>query len=92
MSDPKSEVELLMNDAIAFADQLLREHGEFLPYGAAMKANGDIVSVAAHDGTEQPPSQKLIELLKDGFRQSARVLEGLSEPVLRTRISISVSL
>ena len=76
MADPKSDVEELMNDAVgvAFADRMLREHGDFFPYGAAMKQDGEIVSVAAHDGTEHPPSQELISLLKGAFRQS--VAEG----------------
>lgn len=71
MADPKSDVEYLMNETIAFADQMLSEHGEFFPYGAAMTPNGEIVSVAGYEGSEQPPSQKLIDLLKGGFRQSA---------------------
>ena len=73
MADPKADVEELMNDAVgvSFAERMLCEHGEFLPYGAAMTQSGEIVSVAAHNGTEKPASQELISLLIDGFREAA---------------------
>ena len=70
MADPKEDVEKLMNEGVGFADQMLREHGEFHPYGSAMTPQGEIVSVAASDGTELPPSTDLIELLKGGLRQA----------------------
>jgi len=72
MSDPKSEVEELMNDGIMFGEQLLEKYGEFFPFGRAMKPNGEIVSVAGYDGDEQPLSQDVIDLLKDGYRQAAK--------------------
>lgn len=72
MSSAKQDVEALMNDFIGFAEQMLSEHGEFFPYGAAMKPNGELVSVAGYAGTEQPPSQEIIDLLNDGFVNAAR--------------------
>ena len=50
---------------------MLAEHGEFLPFGNALRPNGKIVDVGASDGTEHPRSQALIDLLIDGFRQAA---------------------
>ena len=67
----KEDVESLMNEGIQLAEQLLREHGEFFPYGYAMQTDGEIQSVAASDGTEHPPSQELIDLLNAGFRKNA---------------------
>lgn len=72
MTIPKAECESLMNAALPFAEQMLQKHGEFLPYGAALKANGEIASVAGYDGREQPPSNDIIRLLKDGFVKAAR--------------------
>ncbi|MEM1440557.1 MAG: hypothetical protein AAF545_14745 [Pseudomonadota bacterium] len=72
LADPKSEVEELMNTSTGLAEQMLREHGEFYPYGAAMTPDGDIVSVSAHTGGEHPPSQELIDLLKGAFRDAAQ--------------------
>ncbi len=72
MANPKTEVEDLMNDRLPFGQELLEKYGEFFPYGGALTNNGEIVSVAAYDGDDQPPSQEVINLLKNGFRQAAK--------------------
>ena len=72
MTTPKAECENLMNAALPFAEQMLQKHGEFFPYGAALKGNGEIASVAGYDGREQPPSNDIIRLLKEGFVQGAK--------------------
>jgi hypothetical protein len=69
---PKIEAEKLMNAARPFAEQMLQKHGEFFPYGAALKSNGDIANIAGYEGTEQPPSKDIIRLLKAGFVQGAK--------------------
>lgn len=68
---PKEQVEELMNEGIAFAERMLREHGEFFPFGVVRKSDGSIQHVGASDGREQPPSQDLIDLLNQGFRKGA---------------------
>ena len=68
MADPKTEVEELMNALLPFGQQMLEKHGEFIPYGGAMKTDGEIVSVSGYEGEEQPLSQDIINLLKDGYR------------------------
>jgi hypothetical protein len=68
----KSECERLMQSALPFAEQMLAEHGEFYPYGQALSPNGAVVAVGAYDDSEHPPSQKLIDLLKQGFTKGAR--------------------
>ena len=70
--EPKVEAEELLNAVLPFAQQMLEKYGEFIPYGGAMKPNGEIVSVAGYDGDEYPPSQEIIELLKDAFRDAGR--------------------
>jgi hypothetical protein len=72
MTTPKAECENLMNAAVTFAEHMLQKHGEFFPYGAALKRNGEIVSVAGYDGREQPPSNDIIRLLKEGFIKRAK--------------------
>jgi hypothetical protein len=72
MSTPKAECENLMNATLPFAEQMLQKHGEFFPYGSALKGNGEIVSVAGYDGRELPPSNDIIRLLKQGFVQGAK--------------------
>jgi len=71
MTSAKSDAETLMNTVLPFAEKMLSEHSEFFPYGAAMKPDGEIVSVAGYDGHEQPPSQEIIDLLNTELRKDA---------------------
>jgi hypothetical protein len=61
-----------MSAILPFAEQMLRDHGEFFPFGGAMQSDGKIVSVAGHDGTGNPPAADIIRLIKEGFIKSAR--------------------
>ncbi|GFE65232.1 hypothetical protein [Litoreibacter roseus] len=68
---PKQDAEELMTASIEFAEQLLQNYGEFFPFGAAMKPDGQMILVAGYDGDERPPSHEIIDLLNAGFRSSA---------------------
>jgi hypothetical protein len=72
MDNPKADCEKLMGSVIPFAEQMLREYGEFLPFGGAMRASGELVSVSGYDGNEHPPSNDLIRLIKEGFIIAAK--------------------
>ncbi|WFB37506.1 hypothetical protein P3T73_07005 [Kiritimatiellota bacterium B12222] len=72
MQTPKEECENLMNEILPFAEKMLREHGEFLPFGGKMITSGEVVHVGASDGREQPPSIDLIKLLRQGFANEAK--------------------
>jgi len=67
----KDDCNQLINATLPFAEKMLREYGEFLPFGAQMLLDGEIVSVGADDGEDQSRSQNLIELLKDAFKAGA---------------------
>jgi hypothetical protein len=69
---PKSQCEELLNVVLPFAEKMLSAHGEFYPFGASMKPDGQIVQVAAYDGRDRPPSQPLIEQLREAFAADAR--------------------
>jgi hypothetical protein len=69
----KTESETLMNEAIPFAEKMLRKRGEFYPYGYVMKPSGEIALVAGYDGTDRPKSQDIIDLLVAGFKQDAAI-------------------
>ena len=71
MATPKEDCEKLMNSLLPFAEKMLREHGEFHPFGGAMKPDGDIVHHGAYTGQELPKGQELVDLLTEAFRQSA---------------------
>jgi hypothetical protein len=70
--DPKADCERLMNDRLPFAIQMLERHGEFYPFGGALKTDGTTVHVGAFDGDEHPPSADVIAWLTRGFVDGAR--------------------
>jgi hypothetical protein len=65
--DAKSECELLMNSALPVAKQMLQEHGEFFPFGLALNAKGQVLTVAGHDESEHPTSEDFIRQVKQTF-------------------------
>jgi hypothetical protein len=65
------DLDTLLNAILPFAQQMLSQHGEFFPYGSVMKADGRIEAHAAYDGDEQPPPQRLIDMMTQVFRQQA---------------------
>jgi hypothetical protein len=69
--DAKAECEVLLNEAMPFAQKMLREHGEFYPYGYEMNPAGDIKLVAGYTGADHPKSQTIIDLLVEGFKKDA---------------------
>lgn len=72
MTQAKTDCEALMASTLPFAEQMLAKHGEFFPFGAAMQADGKIISVGAFDGNEHPPSTEVIRLLKKGLVEGAQ--------------------
>ena len=71
--NPKDESQLLLNEVLPFAEQMLREHGEFYPYGGFMKLDGSIAHVGASDlDTDRPKSQDLIQILRNSFQDMAQ--------------------
>jgi hypothetical protein len=72
MSSAKEDCEALMADVIPFAEHMLNLYGEFLPFGSAMKADGEIVKIGATNGNEHPKSVDLIQIIKEGFRGGAK--------------------
>lgn len=70
---PKQESEKLMNDILPLAEKMLRDYGEFYPYGGYIKPNGEIVHVGAkHPKTDRPKSNDLIQFLRSSFQDMAR--------------------
>jgi hypothetical protein len=66
-----SDLDQLLNAVLPFAQQMLARHGEFFPFGSSMTTSGEVIANGAYDGDEQPPSQQVIELLTQAFRQEA---------------------
>ncbi len=75
MDTVKTEAEELMNAIIGFAEHMLKEYGEFYPYGGAMTPDGEITMFGAEeedDDDEMLTSQELIDILKTAFRKAAQ--------------------
>jgi hypothetical protein len=69
----KQESEKLMNVVLPLAEKMLKEYGEFYPYGAYMKPSGEIVDVGADDpDNDHPKSKDLIYVLRSSFQEMAR--------------------
>ena len=72
MEQGKAESQQLMNAVLPLAEQLLSQYGGFFPYGGAMTPSGEIISIAAYDGDERPPSSEVISMLQRGFISAAQ--------------------
>ena len=71
MDNPKADCEALMNSVLPFAEQMLTTHGEFIPFGGAMRPDGQHVSISGDDGNEHPKSDDIIAIMKEGFVATA---------------------
>jgi hypothetical protein len=73
----KKQLEMLIGAALPFAQQMLKAHGEYFPFGATMDAQGKISQVGADTGSEHPASADIIALLKGAYRKN-----GLEEKII----------
>jgi len=72
----ESDLDELVNTLLPFAQKMLAEHGKFLPFGACMKHDGEVVAVAGGDDDdgdddERPPSRRLIETITAALQAKA---------------------
>lgn len=78
----KSDCETVMNFGLPLAEAMLKRHGEFLPFGAAMRPNREIICLGAYDGRAYPSLAgsftELIRSLKEAFVAGARRQEYLA--------------
>ena len=65
------DLDQLLNVALEFAQKMLKEHGEFYPFGASMGTDGKITMDGAATGREHPPSKELLDLLSESYTQRA---------------------
>lgn len=71
MDTSEKDVKKLMKVHVGFAEEMLEKHGEFFPFGAAMRPNKSIISVSVSEDDEHPEAQTLIDGLNDAFRYGA---------------------
>ncbi len=68
---PKIDCETLLAKLLPFAEDQLKKHREFYPFGAVMLEDGSISLTAFHDGNEFPQSQDVIDALIQGHKAEA---------------------
>jgi hypothetical protein len=65
----KQESEALVNAILPLAEKMLRQRGEFYPYGGYMKPDGTIVEVGPTDpDTDHPKPKDLIYVLRSALK------------------------
>ena len=67
----KADCEELLNFQLPFAERMLANYGEFIPFGAKLMADGELIAVAGDTGEEHPLSQDVIDLLRNAFLAEA---------------------
>ena len=70
----KKDSEILMNSILPLAKKMLKEHGEFHPYGGIMLVNGKIIDTGASNNEAFPAGSKLVTILESSFKE--RLKEG----------------
>jgi hypothetical protein len=70
--EAKEDYNALLGALMPFAEDMLKKHGEFYPFGAAVNAAGEVSAHAADTGEEMPESQQVIALLVKGLQAEAR--------------------
>jgi len=67
------ELNALFKTLLPFVQTMLREHGEFYPFGAVMTSSGEIQQVGPKmEDDDHPPSQPCIDLLTEAFKKQAK--------------------
>jgi len=69
------DLDTLVNALIPLAQRNLRKRGEFLPFGATIKSDGEFAFAFGYTGSEMATAEEVIELLERGFIQAARLGE-----------------
>jgi hypothetical protein len=69
MSRP--DLDELLTLLFEFAQLMLRQSGEFYPFAAAVKRDGQIQSIGGNTGDEHPLSQDLIVFLAESLKREA---------------------
>jgi hypothetical protein len=69
----KKDCERLMNALLPLAERMLKEHGEFYPYGGYIKPDGEVAHVGAEDeDTDHPKSGNLLNVLRNSLSEMAK--------------------
>ena len=62
----------LLAHCMDFAHTMLKDSGEFFPFGATLSPDGEIAAVGGWTGSERPKSQEVYQLLAGAFVAAAQ--------------------
>jgi hypothetical protein len=87
MSASPEQLHELLTYCMDFGKIMLEASGEFYPFGAVIRADGELTAVGGYDGNENPDSQEIYQLLSDAFIADARA-GGLLAIALAANVNI----
>lgn len=70
-AEARQDYDKLLQALMPFAEQMLKQHGEFFPFGASISTTGEPVMQAGYDGNEQPAPEDVVALLVKGMHAEA---------------------
>lgn len=87
MSASTKQLEEALKYCNDFAIHMLNDSGEFYPFGALIKPNGELVSVAGHIGEEFPDTIELLKFLDNAM--NSQISEG---EAIATALTVNVNI
>jgi len=69
--EAQNDFSALLDALMPFAEQMLKKHGEFFPFGAAVSTSGEVSGHATYEGNEMPSSEDVIADLVKAFQGNA---------------------
>jgi hypothetical protein len=71
--DAKRDAERLVDAILPFAERMLKQYGEFYPYGGYLTRDGRTIDVGAKaHGEDYPRSEDLLRILRESLQSMAR--------------------
>jgi hypothetical protein len=71
--DAKRDAERLVDAILPFAEKMLKQYGEFYPYGGYTTPEGKTIDVGAKEhGEDYPRSKDLLRILRESLQAMAR--------------------
>lgn len=65
----RADLDPLLDHLLPFAKQMLEKQGEFYPFGAIVRADGELHSVGAMPDDDYPGTQGVLDLLQGAIRE-----------------------
>lgn len=77
--EAQDDLDRLVTLVLGFADRMLRENGDFYPFGATVSVAGQVVMLAGMpDDSERPSSASVIAVIVDSARSRRNALRAIA--------------